>query len=240
MVYIVGHRGAPLEAPENTIKSFKKAIEIGVDYFECDIHLSKDGEIVVVHDSALEKVTNGKGHVNDFTLNELKELVVLGKSQIPTLKEVLELDFPMILDLKSKTFNRDVSLDETYPDLVKKTIDLIESFKFKKDIIFAAFNWKYLEQLRDMSKFKKMLNSKHFSNLEKGKGLNLFSVSVIPSDISSENIKLIRDKNLKICVQAIDDEEVIKNMMSLDIDYLCTGRPDLAIKIRNEIKSIKR
>jgi glycerophosphoryl diester phosphodiesterase len=86
----VGHRGAAGHAPENTLASFRKALEIGVDGVECDIHVCKSGEAVVIHDATLERTTSGKGKVSDFTLKELKTLDAGKGEQIPTLEELLK------------------------------------------------------------------------------------------------------------------------------------------------------
>src|SRR5918911_2208376 len=89
--YLVGHRGAAGLAPENTIKAFKKGLEVGADTVECDIQLSKDEELVVIHDHTLNRTTNKKGRVKDYTLEELKQLDAGEGEQIPTLSEVVDL-----------------------------------------------------------------------------------------------------------------------------------------------------
>ncbi len=70
----VGHRGAAGYCPENTFASFNKALSLGVDYLETDIQMTKDGKLVVIHDTTVNRTTNGKGKVRDFTLNELQNL----------------------------------------------------------------------------------------------------------------------------------------------------------------------
>jgi len=96
MVLVIGHRGARCCAPENTIPSFRLALETGVDGVEMDVHMTRDGEVVVIHDDTLERTTTGSGYVKDHTLRELKGLdagVKFGSQwrgvKIPTLEEVL-------------------------------------------------------------------------------------------------------------------------------------------------------
>ena len=74
MALIYGHRGASAYAPENTMEAFRMALDMGADGVELDVHLSKDGELVVIHDLLLDRTTNGHGKVCDFTLEELKQL----------------------------------------------------------------------------------------------------------------------------------------------------------------------
>ena len=88
----IGHRGAPRNEPENTLRSFKKALSLNVDMIECDVHLTKDGQVVVIHDPTVERTTNGKGKVKGFTLKEIKRLDAGKGEKIPTLEEIVKLD----------------------------------------------------------------------------------------------------------------------------------------------------
>ena len=88
---IGGHRGNPAEQPENTLASFASAIELGVDMIECDVHLSSDGELVVIHDHTLDRTTNGTGLVRQHRLAELRELDAGAGERLPILAEVCEL-----------------------------------------------------------------------------------------------------------------------------------------------------
>jgi glycerophosphoryl diester phosphodiesterase len=86
----IGHRGACGYEPENTLRSFKRAVELSVDMIELDVHLCASGEVVVIHDATLERTTNGTGRVADKTLVELKQLDAGKGEQIPTLVEAFE------------------------------------------------------------------------------------------------------------------------------------------------------
>jgi glycerophosphoryl diester phosphodiesterase len=86
-----GHRGNPAEHPENTMASFRSAIELGVDMIECDVHLSSDGQLVVIHDHTLDRTTDGTGLVAQHTLAELRRLDAGGGERLPVLPEVCEL-----------------------------------------------------------------------------------------------------------------------------------------------------
>ncbi len=88
---IIGHRGACGYAPENTLLSFSKAIEMGVDAIELDVHTCKSGELIVIHDDTLDRTTNGKGEVSQLTLSQIKEFRCDQDQKIPTLEEVFNL-----------------------------------------------------------------------------------------------------------------------------------------------------
>ena len=88
---IIGHRGAMGYEPENTLRSFQKALDLGVDMIEFDVHLCKSGELVVFHDEKVNRTTNGQGYIAQKSLEKLKELDAGQGEKIPTLEEVLDL-----------------------------------------------------------------------------------------------------------------------------------------------------
>ena len=87
----IGHRGAKAHVSENTLESFQKALDMGVDAVELDVHVCATGELVVIHDFTVDRTTNGSGEVHKMTLAELKHVVVENRYSIPTLDEVMEL-----------------------------------------------------------------------------------------------------------------------------------------------------
>lgn len=108
---IMGHRGAAALEPENTLLSIARAMEIGVDAVEIDVHLSKDNEIVVIHDATLDRTTNGTGPVSTHTLEELKKLDAGKGETIPTLQEVIDFvgnKVRIVVELKQEGTERSV------------------------------------------------------------------------------------------------------------------------------------
>jgi glycerophosphoryl diester phosphodiesterase len=91
MAKIMGHRGAPADEPENTLRSFARALAVGVAAVELDVQLTKDGRLAVIHDETLDRTTNGRGPVRDFTLAELKKLDAGRGEPVPSLEEVFDL-----------------------------------------------------------------------------------------------------------------------------------------------------
>ena len=96
MAFVVGHRGAPSLAPENTVPSFLRAIEAGADFIEVDVWRTDDGEVVVIHDSRVDRTTDSEGPVSELKLMELKTLDAGGwfapkfrGVKVPTLEEAL-------------------------------------------------------------------------------------------------------------------------------------------------------
>jgi glycerophosphoryl diester phosphodiesterase len=91
MAKIMGHRGAPADEPENTLRSFRRALAMGVTVVELDVQLTRDRRLAVIHDETLDRTTNGRGPVKDFTLAELQKLDAGQGEPVPSLEEVYEL-----------------------------------------------------------------------------------------------------------------------------------------------------
>lgn len=92
---VVCHRGNHVEAPENTLDAFREAVKVGADFFETDLRTTKDGVVVLMHDSTVDRTTNGKGKVRDLTLREIRDLKIKGarsdSERVPTFDEALRL-----------------------------------------------------------------------------------------------------------------------------------------------------
>jgi glycerophosphoryl diester phosphodiesterase len=139
---ILGHRGAAGLSPENTLLSFTKGLEFGVDGFEFDVQLSRDGEVVICHDERVDRTSDGIGWIKDFTLKELKQLnfgVTFDKyAPIPTLAELLE----MIMG-KSLLLNVEIKTGLiAYPGIVDKVIELLDKFQVTDRSIISSFEHK--------------------------------------------------------------------------------------------------
>src|SRR5690348_9498353 len=96
MPWVIAHRGASGHAPENTFAAFRRAIELGAQFIETDLHLTRDAKFVAIHDSMLERTSNGRGAVHEATLAELRKLDFglwydreFAGERIPTLEDIL-------------------------------------------------------------------------------------------------------------------------------------------------------
>lgn len=140
---IYAHRGCSGTYPENTIAAFKAAAELSVTGIEFDVHLTKDGEAVVIHDEKVNRTTDGTGYIKDMTLSELKKLDAgswfseeFAGERIPTLDEVFdvfqETDHRLNIELKTDIF--------PYEGLVDKVLDRVEKRGFSDRILISSFN----------------------------------------------------------------------------------------------------
>jgi glycerophosphoryl diester phosphodiesterase len=113
---LIAHRGGSLEAPENTMAAFRHAIELGMRFVELDVQMTRDGELVVIHDETLDRTTDGSGPVRDYTLEEIRRFdagssfdIQYAGERVPTLREVLELcvgaGVGVVIELKAPEIN---------------------------------------------------------------------------------------------------------------------------------------
>ncbi|WP_281238667.1 glycerophosphodiester phosphodiesterase [Flavobacterium praedii] len=139
----IGHRGAKGYEPENTLVSFEKALQMGADGIELDVHLSVDGHLIVIHDETVDRTTNGKGVVNQLTLQELKAFRINDTYEIPTLEEVLDL-------VNQRCF---VNIELKNQDTAEKVVQIIEHYISVKNwnhahFLVSSFDWNALQQVR--------------------------------------------------------------------------------------------
>lgn len=152
-----GHRGAAGLAPENTLTAFRKAIELGVDALEMDLHVTRDGQVVVIHDETLDRTTDGRGSIPEFTLKELKQWDAGRKfapafhgEQIPTLREVLDLvrtsgNARLRLDLEIKFAEGQEGKPE---DFEERVLDVVRRAGFIDRVNIISFHHPSLVKMK--------------------------------------------------------------------------------------------
>ncbi len=219
----IGHRGACGYAPENTLRSFQKAIELGVDMIELDVHLSRDGEIVVIHDERLERTTNGTGEVGEKSLVELKKLDAGGGETIPLLSEVVDLvkgKANLNIELKGKGTTRPVvRLIEGY---VKKGL-------LKGDFLLSSFDYELLKDARRIDQDIRIgLNIESKSVNFKALAKELGATSLHPSLEMTNDALLIEAHNLGLKVYAwtVNEADDIRRLKTMGVDGLFSNFPD--------------
>ena len=152
-VRVAAHRGNSKYYPENTILGFKEALKLNVDQLEIDLHMTKDGEIIMMHDYKVDRTTNGTGLVRDFTLEEIKKLDAgswkgeeFAGTQVPTFVEFLELlkDYPeMTVNVELKDYPTEEDTEWAYTS-ADKSIALLEKYDMSDRIWINCWNGQLL------------------------------------------------------------------------------------------------
>ncbi len=232
---VFAHRGFSGRYPENTMLAFEKAVECNADGIELDVHLSKDGEVMIMHDEALKRTTGRPGIVSDYTRAELERIGV-GKNEegewneqptIPSLEEYLEkIGSKVITNIELKT------APLYYPGIEEKTAALIRRYGLEEKIIISSFNW--LSVLRMQKIAPELKYALLFSGIElENMGL-LFSDMGIDYYHPDEKLlsqSLIQD--MKVCgiginAWTVNDEKRVMECLSMGCDGVITNFPDMA------------
>lgn len=151
---IIAHRGASGEAPENTLAAFQLAIEQGCDGIELDIHVTKDGQLIVIHDENIKRTTNGEGFVGDMTAEQLKKYdagswfsAKYKDERLPLLEEVLEI-VPKEIFINIEIKN----IPSYYEGIEKKLLDIIVQKRRINQVIVSSFDHQCLYRLKKLNR----------------------------------------------------------------------------------------
>lgn len=248
---IIAHRGASAYEPENTIPSFELAEDLNADYVELDIHLTKDGELIVMHDDDVKRTTEAVGKIKDFTLAELKELTanqekdgkvaVSGKDEeayeIPTLQEVVEEmkgDIRFVIELKDT---------DQYPGIEEELVELMKESgltgtdaKGYPKAVIHSFDKKALKQVHKIDPEIPVIQLISFDEGEEAEltekelkdiltyasGINVSYESLTPPFVNT-----MHDEDLAVYAYTVNDPEAALRLKAMGVNGIHTDEPDL-------------
>ncbi len=223
-IKVIAHRGASAEIPGNTISAFKKAIEIGADMIELDVHASKDGHLVVIHDFTVDETTNGTGAVAELTLKELKELVVEDVEKIPTLEEVFKL-------AKGKI---DINVEIKAEGIEEKVVELIRDYKLEKNVLISSFNLPAIKKIKEIApelKTAALISTPVEDILNVLKEYNADGVNPFFVMVNEDFVEEIHNAGYILYPWTVDDEDMMQYLIELGVDGIITDVPEILIDI---------
>ncbi len=221
----IGHRGACGYEPENTLISFKRALDLGVDMVELDVYQCASGELVVMHDDTLDRTTNGTGNVWEKSLTELKKLDAGNGQKIPTLAEVF--------DLVNKRVKINIELKGENTALL--TAQLIYKYVTTKGWVFDDF---YVSSFNhaELALFHQACPEVKIGGLYEGTDAPLaafkkdFSayaaIGISKNSLTQEYVDEAHRRNLEIYVYTVNDAQEIKMMKEMGVDGIFCNYPD--------------
>ena len=242
MTKIFAHRGFSGKYPENTMLAFEKAIAEGVDGIELDVQLTKDGEVVIIHDEKIDRTTDGEGYVVDYTYEELSKFDAsyiyrgkMGFNKIPTLREYFELvkDLDIITNIELKT-----GINE-YLGIEEKVWDLIQEFKLQDKIIISSFNHFSVMRMKKIAPNMKYGFLSEDWIIDAGKYTHSHGIQCYHprfNNLIPEVIEELKSYGLEINTWTVNLESDMRYLISHKIDVIIGNYPDLAKKIINENK----
>ena len=244
MTYVWAHRGASGYAPENTLEAFALADKMKADGIELDVHLSKDGEIIVTHDENVQRVTCGvDAMVKDLTLAELKKLDVYNgiegyrNVRIPTLPEVL--DF-----LKTNNLYLNIELKTgivLYDGIEQKTIDAVRAAGLQDRVIYSSFNHYSLLKVRRLDPNAVcglLYDAMLYQPWDYARQLGVQALHPHfsePTFVTGE-VEAAHRLGLSVNVWTVNEEADLRRMAEMGCDGIISNYPDVALRVLREVR----
>jgi len=215
----VGHRGARAYEPENTVASFKKAIELGVDAVELDVRKTKDDEIVVIHDADIKRTTNGSGLVVDLTLQQIKSFSTDKNERIATLKEALD-----FIEKKAKIF---VELKET--GFEDKVLSAVKERGLVKSVIIVSFLEDTIKKVRELDQEIEtgLIYAKYKNPIKAALDLKAQWLLAFYRFIHTAIVQKAHESGLKVLVWTVNTPEEVAEMKKKGVDAVASDKPDI-------------
>jgi len=246
---VVAHRGGAALMPENTLAAFEHALKLGVDQLETDTHLSKDGEVIIMHDPNVATTTNGSGLISELTLAELKKLNAAAKNakggvtqqEIPTLAQVLDL-------AKAKAgIQIEIKVNAggaRYPGIEKKVIDLVNARGMTNDVIIISFDFPTLKEIKQIDsriKTGALVNAQWFgarmlaspeqivAEIIETTGADFFMP--VSTAVTEALVRAVHARGLKIGTWTVNTAGEMKRLAEWGVDGITTNSPDELKKV---------
>jgi glycerophosphoryl diester phosphodiesterase len=215
----IGHRGAKFYEPENTLRSFRKALELGANAVELDVRRTRDGELVVIHDAEVDRTTNGKGLVSGLTLEEIRSLDAGKGEKIPTLEEVLD-----FLDNRVKIL---IELKEA--GVEEKVLKLVHEKGLEKNVIIISFLEDALRRVRELDKDVEtgFIFVKHNDPVKTAVELKANYLLPLYRFTHSDLIRKSHENGLKVIVWTVNDEKEASEYAGKRVDGITSDKPDI-------------
>ena len=224
MVQVIGHRGVAGLEPENTLRSFRRAIELGVDYVECDVRLTADRMLVLMHDETVDRTTNGSGPVAQMVFADLRRLDAGGGEQVPTLEEFLDLIHGQVkahVELKG---------DGT-EDVVLPFLEYKGAFD---DVVLTSGDTQKLRRVRAKHgtvTIEHIFGQPPPDAIQRAQSVKAKRISTHYSHATAAYIEAAHRAFLEVIAWPPNTEATMQAMIDLGVDYICSDRPDILLRL---------
>lgn len=227
MIYFA-HRGFSEAYPENTILSFDKAMMVGATAVEFDVHKTKDGELVVIHDENIKRTFQGNGLIKDFTLQEIKNFKCKNPEfensklcKVPTLCEVLE-----ILKHGNIFINIELKTDKIhYGNIENDVLSILKKYNLTDNVLISSFNTKSLEICRSLSdniKLGVLFDKRKSTMLDFARYINAYSINPDVYLVDTALIDYAHENSLKVFSYTVNKSSTATNLEKLGCDGIFT------------------
>lgn len=232
MILNVAHRGASAQAPENTMAAFERAVECGADAIELDLHISRDGELVIIHDDTLDRTTDGQGPVHAFSLQELKRLDAgrwfgerFADQRIPTLTEVLDRfagKIPLALEIKAGS--------AFFQGIEEKVLSVLREHRVIPQVAVASFDHYALLRLKELEpdlRTAALLVGRPVSMSALAGPAKADAIALDCCLATHTEVEACHAAGLQLVVWVVNEPARMRHFIDLGVDGIITDRPDL-------------
>lgn len=247
----VAHRGHSIAYPENTLEAYRKAIELGVEMIECDVNITRDGKLVMMHDSTLDRTTNGSGRVSDSTWEEIQMLDSGGKfkpefagARVPSAEETLLL-------FKEAGIYSCIEVKGANPDEANRiALGLVELF-VKHDLLDTTFMSSYTHDAVHLaqSKCPELMTATErlpddsppnpAESLRQAKSFNAPVLQHQYSYLDADTVRVLHENNIAVWAWATTDEPSMLSSIELGVDALMGDDVELMIEVLNRMRPVR-
>lgn len=234
---VSGHRGASGLAPENTAAAVQKAMDLGATMTEIDVHLTKDGHVVLMHDDSLHRTTDGAGRVVEKRLAEIRQLdagkwfaEAFANEPVPTLEEIMD------LVRGTMTLNIEIKISGFEPDIAERTLEVIRDNDFSEQCLVTSFDRTTIERIKRLAPDLRTgrIFSEDYTKAVFGGSWEVLSVH--HEAVTPEFMKKARAHDKQVYVWTVNSREDIKRMIGLGVDAILTDYPDRLIEVLDSLR----
>lgn len=221
---VIGHRGAMGHETENTLASIQKAMDFNVDMIEIDVFKIKTGEIMVFHDVLVDRLSDGTGRIENFDMEGIKELNLIGGHKIPSLVDVLQLmDNKVALNIELKGSDTAEAVNVITNSFIKDKDWDLDNF------IISSFKWDELRRMREVNnniKIAVLTDEDPLEAISTAKELNAEAINPDYKTLTPENVGKMKEAGLKIYTWTVNEPDDIKKMKDYRVDGIITNYPE--------------
>jgi glycerophosphoryl diester phosphodiesterase len=213
--------------PENTMASFERALELGADWIELDVHLSRDAALIVIHDETLDRTTNGHGLVREHTLAQLRTLDAGGGQTIPTLDEVLvwARERGAIVDIEIK------NAPIYYEGIEQRVVSTLDRLAMTEQVIVISFDHAAVKHVKDLD--ARITTGVLYACRPTDAGLGLARAAdadaVLPhwAYVTRLDVETAHEAGLSVAPWATSDPGIMRELVAAGVDAIGTNHPDV-------------
>jgi len=237
--WVIAHRGASAVTPENTMAAFRRAVELGAECIETDLHLSRDGRLIILHDTTLERTTSGKGLVKNHTFNELRQLDAgswysekFAGERLPAVEELLDFAGPADLSLYLE-----IKGGAGY-GVERAVISALRGRKESKATVVLCFDASVLDRIHQLDRLLMtglLFDSDGEDMVKEAVRVGARQIAPRGDCVSHEMVEDAHRRGLKVITWTINEAAQMRALAAAGVDGIMTNHPDRLVAVRDSL-----